>query len=57
MRVNKKGAFSKMNHKNAKKIVKSFIFMRNLYFHFAAEQCRPVLRQWCLNPKEIEGKN
>ena len=33
------------------------IFMRNLYFHFAAEQCRPVLRQWCLNPKEIEGKN
>ena len=39
------------------KIVKSFIFMRNLYFHFAALQCRPVLRQWCLNPKEIEGKN
>ena len=39
------------------KDVKLFIFMRNLYFHFAAEQCRPVLRQWCLNPKEIEGKN
>ena len=40
-----------------KQIVKSFIFMRNLYFHFAAEQRRPVLRQWRLNPKEIEGKN
>ena len=33
----------------------TFIFMRNLYFHFAAEQCRGVLRRWCLN--KIEGKN
>ena len=48
-----------MNHKNAKKNVKSFIFMKNLFFHFATEQCTPVLvlRQLCLNSKEIEGKN
>ena len=46
-----------MNHKNAKKKSKSFIFMQNLYFHFAEEQCMPVLRQWQLNPKEKEGKN
>ena len=38
-----------------KKIVKSFFFMRNVYFHFDAEQCRPVLRQWCLNPNRHEG--
>ena len=29
----------------------------NVKVHFAAEQCRPVLRQWRLNSKEIEGKN
>ena len=31
--------------------------MRNLSSNFATEQCRLVLRQWPLNPKEIEGKN
>ena len=56
--INKKGAYSKINHKNAKKNpVKSFIFMRNLPCYFATVQCRPVLRNWCYNPKEIEGKN
>ena len=40
-----------------KQNVKLFIFMRNLSFNFATEQCRAVLRQWRLNPKEIEGKN
>ena len=44
-------------HKNAKKNVKSVIFMRNLSCNFATEQCRLVLRQWRVNPKEIEGKN
>ena len=34
---------------------KSFIFMRNLSCNFATEQCRPVLRQWRLNPKEMKG--
>ena len=29
--------------------------MRNVHFHFDAEQCRPVLRQWCLNPNRHEG--
>ena len=46
-----------MNHKNAFFFFKSFIFMRNLSSNFATEQCRLVLRQWPLNPKEIEGKN
>ena len=39
-----------------KKPVKSFIFMRNLPCYFATVQCIPVLRHWCYNPKEIEGK-
>jgi hypothetical protein len=32
--------------------------MRNLPCHFATVdvECRPVLRLWCINPKEIEGK-
>ena len=40
-----------------KENVKSLIFKKNLYFHFAAEQCRPMLRQCCLNPNKIESKN
>ena len=40
-----------------KNLVKSFVSMRNLYFHFTAEQCRLILRQWCPNQKEIESKN
>ena len=46
-----------MNHKNTQKKVKSFTFMRNLSWNFATDQYRLVLRQWRLNPKEMEGKN
>ena len=42
---------------NTENICQIIHFMRNLYCHFAAGRCRPELRQWCLNPKEIEGKN
>ena len=31
--------------------------MKNLTCHFATMQCRPVLRQWCYNPKGIEGSS
>ena len=40
-----------------KKIVKSFIFMRNLCCNFATEQCSSALAQWCVNPKEMIGQN
>jgi hypothetical protein len=45
----------KITKMKKKKIIKPFIFMRNLPCFFTAEQCRSALRQWCLNPKEMKG--